>query len=76
MIVNGVGFVGRALYMTPTFFANTPLSRLDDVAFGIGMEQKLLGKTVHLDSASISMEGSYNEKYPETMKMIFGFAKE
>jgi transposase len=28
MIINGLGFVGRALYMTPKFFANTPVQRL------------------------------------------------
>ena len=28
MILNGLGFVGRAMYMTPKFFANTPVQRL------------------------------------------------
>lgn len=28
MIINGLGFVGRTLYMTPQFFANKPVQRL------------------------------------------------
>lgn len=28
MIINGLGFVGRTLYMTPKFFANKPVQRL------------------------------------------------
>lgn len=30
MIINGLGFVGRTLYMTPEFFANKPVQRLFD----------------------------------------------
>ena len=76
MILNGLGFVSRALYMTPKFFSNTPVQRLlgaditaenlnDDalgkaldeiaefgatevfanVAFGIGIEHNILGRT-------------------------------
>ena len=30
MIINGLGFVGRTLYMTPEFFSNKPVQRLFD----------------------------------------------
>jgi transposase len=107
MILNGLGFVGRALYMTPKFFANAPVQRLlgatitaenlnDDslgkaldeigdfgatelyanVAFGIAIENKLLGKTAHLDSTSMSMEGEYSTKDPEAINIAYGFAKQ
>lgn len=107
MILNGLGFVGKTLYMTPKFFANTPVQRLlggnitaknlnDDalgkaldeisefgatelfanVALGIGIEHNLLGKTAHLDSTSMSMEGDYSIQQEEAINVTYGFAKQ
>jgi transposase len=47
MIINGLGFVGRTLYMTPGFFANKPVQRLfgEDIV-AEDLNDHALGKTL------------------------------
>lgn len=90
LILNGLGFVTRSLYMTSTFFQGKPVERLlgkaisandlnDDtlgraldaiadfgaeklfgnIAFEIAQKRGLVGKSVHLDTTSLSVEGQY-----------------
>lgn len=90
LILNGLGFVTRSLYMTSAFFQGKPVERLlgkgiaasdlnDDtlgraldaiadfgaeklfanIAFEIAQKRGLLGKSAHLDTTSISVEGEY-----------------
>ena len=90
LILNGLGFVTRSLYMTSKFFEGKPVDRLlgngisandlnDDtlgraldaiadfgaeklfgnIAFEIAQSRGLVGKSVHLDTTSLSVEGQY-----------------
>lgn len=90
MILNGLGFTDRRLYLTSQFFESKPVamllgadikaSELNDytlghtldqiadfgssplfasVAFGIAMENNLLGNLSHIDTTSISVSGEY-----------------
>ena len=96
LILNGLGFTNRRLYLTPQFFASKPVERLlgapieakdlndytlghalDDiaahgvsrlfgsVAFGIALDNHLLGQTNHLDSTTLSLSGEYEPSGPE-----------
>jgi transposase len=91
MILNGLGFTNRRLYLTHQFFEGKPIERLLDaniaagdltdytlghaldeisrygssklfgeVAFGIAVEENLLGTLNHLDTTSISVDGEYD----------------
>lgn len=90
MILNGLGFTNRRLYLTHQFFAGKPVEHLlgapiqasdltdhtlghaldeiarygtsklfAEVAFGIALENNLLGTLNHVDTTSISVEGEY-----------------
>lgn len=91
MIINGLGFSDRRLYLTHQFFESKPVEQLlnapiqasdlseytlghalDDiynhgatelfakVAFGIGLDNGLLGNLNHLDTTSFSVSGQYD----------------
>lgn len=107
MIINGLGFTGKPLYLTPKFFANKPVERLlgkgieaedlndnslgkalDEIAaygatqafahtaFGIALDNQLLGEALRLDSTSMAMEGEYNQKEEGGVVITHGFAKQ
>jgi transposase len=110
MILNGLGFTNRRLYLSPQFFQDKPVDllidpsiqakNLDDHALGealdeiadygpsrlfgelaleIGLEQKLLSTSAHLDSTSISVEGEYPQDLGEGVTAIsitHGFSKD
>jgi transposase len=90
LILNGLGFTNRRLYLTPQFFKSKPVERLLDapiqaedlddytlghaldeihdygasalfgtVAFGVALENNLLGNLNHLDTTSLSVTGEY-----------------
>ena len=92
MILNGLGFTERRLYMVSSFFKHKPVEKLigegvtseklnDDnlgrtldaiydygptklyteVAFEVGLENNALGKSSHLDTTSLSVEGEYED---------------
>jgi len=96
LILNGLGFTNRRLFLTSQFYASKPVQRLlgdsiraqdltdytlghalDDiatygasrlfgtVAFGIALENRLLGQLNHLDSTTISVSGAYERKEAE-----------
>ena len=96
LILNGLGFTNRRLFLTSQFYASKPVERLlgdsiraedltdytlghalDDiaaygasrlfgsVAFGIALENRLLGQLNHLDSTTISVTGAYERTGPE-----------
>jgi transposase len=108
MVLNGLGFTNRRLYLSPQFFASKPVERLfgnriqaknlDDHALGealdeiaeygasrffgelayeVGCEQNLFGKTAHIDSTSISVEGEYPEEPGvSVIKVTHGYSKD
>jgi len=112
LILNGLGFTNRRLYLTPQFFESKPVERLlgvpiqasdlndytlghtldeisqygasnmfGTVAFGIAMENNLLGKVNHLDSTSISVTGEYaspgfDTPEPATIQLMHGHSKD
>jgi len=112
MILNGLGFTNRRLYLTPQFFESKPVERLlgvpvqasdlndytlghtldeiseydtsnlfGTVAFGIAMENNLLGKTNHLDTTSLSVTGEYKSSEldtpePATIQLKHGHSKD
>jgi transposase len=112
LILNGLGFTNRRLYLTPQFFASKPVERLfgapiraqdlndytlghalDDiaaygvsrlfgsVAFGIALDNRLLGQTNHLDSTTLSVSGAYeqsgpDESEPRTIHLTYGHSKD
>lgn len=112
MILNGLGFTNRRLYLTPQFFESKPVERLlgvpvqatdlndytlghtldeiskygastlfGTVAFGIAMENHLLGKTNHLDTTSLSVTGEYTSPgfdtpEPATIQLTHGHSKD
>ena len=112
MILNGLGFTNRRLYLTPQFFESKPVERLlgvpiqasdlndytlghtldeisaygtsnlfGTVAFGIAMENNLLGKTNHLDTTSLSVTGEYKSSEldtlePTTIQLKHGHSKD
>jgi transposase len=51
----------------------TPL--FSKLAFSIGIEQNLLGKSMHLDTTTLSVHGAY-EKETEGPKLTYGFSKD
>jgi transposase len=112
LILNGLGFTNRRLYLTPQFFASKPVERLLDapisaqdlndhtlghalddlsdygvsslfgtVAFGIAIENKLLGPLAHLDTTSISVSGEYEpaaseDGEPAVIQLTHGHSKD
>jgi transposase len=101
LILNGLGFTNRRLYLTPQFFASKPVERLlgapiraedltdytlghalDDiaafgvsrlfgtVAFGIALDNRLLGQLNHLDSTTLSVSGDYEPSTPEAAEPV------
>lgn len=110
MILNGLGFTNRRLYLAPQFFQDKPVEllmdekiqskHLDDhalgealdeiaeygasrlfveLAFEIGVEKQLFGKSGHLDSTSLSVEGEYfNSSQPGGcgVEITHGFSKD
>lgn len=112
LILNGLGFTNRRLYLTPQFFASKPVERLLDapiqaqdlndytlghalddlaaygvsrlfgtVAFGIALDNRLLGQTNHLDSTSLSVSGAYEkadgeEAEPGVIHLTYGHSKD
>lgn len=112
LILNGLGFTNRRLYLTPQFFASKPVEllldapisaqdlndhalghALDDisdygasslfgtVAFGIAIENKLLGPLAHLDTTSISVSGEYEsaaseDGEPAVIQLTHGHSKD
>ena len=106
MILNGLGFTERRLYLVSSFFDNKPVDKylgkgliaadlnddilgrtLDEihhygttkffgeVAFEIAQEFNFLGRSAHLDSSTISVEGQYDENETE-MKITYGHSKD
>lgn len=108
LILNGLGFVTRSLYMTSTFFQGKAVDRLlgksisaedlnDDslgraldaiadfgaeklfgnIAFEIAKKRGLLGKSVHLDTTSLSVEGEYLvPKKDDVIDITYGYSKD
>jgi transposase len=112
LILNGLGFTNRRLYLTPQFFASKPVERLLDapisaqdltdytlghalddiaaygvsrlfgsVAFGIALDNRLLGQTNHLDSTTLSVSGSYEQAglgdaEPCAIHLTYGHSKD
>lgn len=108
MILNGLGFTNRRLYLTTQFFEGKPVERLLDanihardltdytlghaldeiarfgasrlfaiVAFGIAVENNLLGHVNHLDTTSISVEGEYDgEDTLSKIEITRGYSKD
>ena len=97
MILNGLGYVNKPLYLTPSFFKDKPVERLfgrmvkaewfNDDTLGRAMDRlfacdvtKLFAKvarramskldlvpsTVHLDSTSFHLDGTYANQVDET----------
>lgn len=57
MILNGLGFTNRRLYLTPQFFESKPVERLLDEAIQVkDLNDHSLN---HLDTTSISVSGEY-----------------
>lgn len=108
MILNGLGFTNRRLYLTQQFFEGKPVERLLDapikssdltdytlghtldeiarygtsklfgeVAFGIALENNLLGDVNHLDTTSISVDGEYDvEDKLSKIEITYGYSKD
>lgn len=112
LILNGLGFTNRRLYLTPQFFASKPVDRLFDapiraqdlndytlghalddiaaygvsrlfgsVAFGIALDNGLLGQLNHLDSTTLSVSGDYEkgaseDAEPGTIHLTYGHSKD
>lgn len=108
MILNGLGFTNRRLYLTSQFFEGKPVERLLDadikasdlsdytlghaldeiaaygvsklfggVAFGVAVENKLLGNVNHLDTTSISVCGEYDvQNKLSTLELRHGYSKD
>lgn len=113
MILNGLGFTNRRLYLTHQFFATKPIERLLDapiqssditdhtlghtldeiaeygasklfgeVAFETALENDLLERINHLDTTSISLQGTYEsgeaptEKEPSVIEITHGHSKD
>jgi transposase len=108
MILNGLGFTNRRLYLTQQFFEGKPVERLlganiqasdltdhtlgqaldeiasygtsklfGEVAFGIAIENNLLGNVNHLDTTSVSVEGEYDvEDNLSKIEIRHGYSKD
>jgi len=106
MILNGLGFTERRLYLVSNFFQNKPVDKylgnnvkakdlnddvlgrsldqiykygttklFSEVAFKIGLETGLLGKSAHLDTSTLSVEGRYDDNETE-VKITHGYSKD
>jgi len=111
MIINGLGFTNRRLYLTSQFYESKAVELLlgegiksedvtdstlgqaleeiadygssklfSEIAYAIAKEQDLLGKTNHLDSTSISVQGEYKAKEGQTAEDVLlvthGYSKD
>lgn len=108
MILNGLGFTNRRLYLTHQFFAGKPVEHLlgasiqasdltdhalghaldeiarygtsklfAEVAFGIALENNLLGTLNHVDTTSISVTGEYEvEDSLSKITLQHGYSKD
>lgn len=108
MIINGLGFTNRRLYLTHQFFASKPVEKLlgcnvqakdltdytlghalDDiadygasklfaeVAFGVALDNNLLGTKNHLDTTSFSIQGAYDvDDDPKIIEITHGYSKD
>lgn len=108
MILNGLGFTNRRLYLTHQFFESKAIERLlgpdfeskditdytlghalDDiaeygasklfaeVAFGVAMENDLLGDKNHIDTTTMSVHGEYEvNDDPKIIEITHGFSKD
>lgn len=109
MIINGLGFTNRRLYLSHQFFANKPIAvllgedleagditdytlghALDEIyeygssrlfaniGFAVAMEHKLLGSNIHLDTTSISVDGSYESESGDekVLNIVHGYSKD
>ena len=108
MVVNGLGFTNRRLYLTHQFFETKPTKHLlgegikakditDDtlghaldniaeygstqlfaeVAFEIAVDQDLLSNINHIDTTSLSVNGSYQvNDDPKIMEIVRGHSKD
>lgn len=112
LILNGLGFADRRLYLTSQFFESKPVATLLEaeilasdlsdytlghtldqiadygscslfasVAFGIAIENNLLGNLSHLDTTSISVSGEYaenqvNDGEPIAIQITHGHSKD
>ena len=108
MIINGLGFTNRRLYLTHQFFESKPIERLlgpefeakdftdytlghalDDiaeygasklfaeVAFGVALDNNLIGSKNHLDTTSLLVHGVYEiNDDPKIIEVSHGFSKD
>lgn len=116
MIINGLGFTDRRLYLTSQFFESKPVEQLLDapiqasdltdytlghtlddifnygatelfaqVAFGIGIENGLLGNLNHLDTTTFNVSGQYDSNgnstkiengEPTEINLTYGHSKD
>ena len=92
MILNGLGFTNRRLYLIPQFFESKSMSALFEeeinasdlnehslgkAANEIALEQGLLGKKNHLDTTSCTLHGSYHTDEPShCVEVTHGFSKD
>jgi transposase len=113
MIINGLGFTNRRLYLSHQFFANKPVEILlgegikaeditdytlghtldniyeygssdlfAEIGFAVALEHKLLGKNIHIDTTSISVDGEYklDESHDESdtniVNITYGYSKD
>jgi transposase len=92
MILNGLGFTNRLLYLTPQFFESKSMSALFEeeinasdlnehslgkAADEIALEQGLLGIKNHLDTTSFTLHGSYKSDEPShCVEVTHGFSKD
>ena len=56
-----------------------PTRLVSDVTFQIASQQKLLGKTIHVDTTSLTLYGNYDADYaqdPDAPKVTYGYSKD
>ena len=107
MILNGLGFANRQLYLMPQFLENKPVDKLlgkgfvatnfDDhtlgkaldeiaaygatrffaeIAFEIAIERGLIGKSVHVDTTTISTYGNQGSDKTDKIQLTPGYSKD
>jgi transposase len=59
-------------------YAYGPTKLYGEIAFEIGQEQGLLGKSAHLDTTSLSLQGEYEEEYQKegAAQITYGYSKD
>jgi len=68
MVLNGLGFANRALYLTPHFFQDKPVDRL----IGEGIEAQHLNDTVLGRALEVIYEHNPEELYPQLAARAIG----